>query len=165
MARRTAAVESFRGSTAAINTPDSMSGMLALKVVVAPHAVDRRFFGRVLYTGSHANSLQAVRDGDADICAVDAVTAALLRRHRPQLFKGMHEITRSPKVPGLPYITRTGDPDRIRTAMNAVMQDRSLSPAREVLLLKNITVLDVGAYELIADFERRMQSHQGVRLS
>ena len=41
---RSAPLEDFRGSVAAVNTPDSMSGMLALKLVFAPFAEQGRFF-------------------------------------------------------------------------------------------------------------------------
>ncbi len=40
-----------------------MSGMLALKTVVAPLSRNGRFFGRVIESGSHLASMRAVADG------------------------------------------------------------------------------------------------------
>ncbi len=37
-------LDSFRGGIAAVNNPDSMSGMLALKLVFAPFATEGKFF-------------------------------------------------------------------------------------------------------------------------
>ena len=86
--------------------------MLALKLVFAPHARDGRFFSRAIETGGHLNSLAAVRKGLADVCAIDSVCVALARRYRPEALEGLVEIARSPAVPGLPWITRAGDPVR-----------------------------------------------------
>ena len=55
--------DSFRGGVAVVNNPDSMSGMLALKLVFAPFAAKGKFFARALESGSHVKSMLAVRDG------------------------------------------------------------------------------------------------------
>src|SRR5205823_5053207 len=82
-AREALPLAALRGATAAVNSPDSMSGMLALQLVFAPLAEDGIFFGDVAETGSHLASLAAVRDGLADVCAIDAVCAALAKQMRP----------------------------------------------------------------------------------
>ena len=63
---------------------------------------DGRFFARAIETGGHLNSLAAVREGRADVCAIDCVCVALARRYRPEALEGLVEIARSPAVPGLP---------------------------------------------------------------
>ncbi len=50
----------LRDARAAFNTRDSMSGMLALKLVFAPLAGRRRFFAGAIETGSHVGSMRAV---------------------------------------------------------------------------------------------------------
>jgi ABC-type phosphate/phosphonate transport system substrate-binding protein len=104
----------FRGSTAAVNTPDSMSGMLALKLVFAPYAEQGVFFGKAILSGGHRRSLAAVREGRADVCAIDAVCVELARRYAPQDLEGLVEIARSPPVPALPYVTVGGDVGELR---------------------------------------------------
>ena len=86
-AREAAPLERFRGKIAAYNNPDSMSGMLALKLVFAPLAQAGRFFENAVETGGHAASLAALQNGIADVAAVDCVTVALLRKHRPQALR------------------------------------------------------------------------------
>lgn len=157
-------LDSFRGSIAAVNTPDSMSGMLALKLVFAPLAEHGRFFVRAVETGGHLASLAAVQQGRADVCAIDCVCVELARRYRPAALEGLVEIARSPVVPGLPWITRAGDPEAIREALRRAFGDPGLAAAREALLLKDVSVLPTGSYDRITVLEDDMQKTGGVTL-
>lgn len=154
----------LRGAVAAVNTPDSMSGMLALKLVFAPHARDGRFFARAVESGGHLNSLAMVRDGSADVCAIDSVCVALARRYRPDALQGLVEIARSPSVPGLPLITQAGDPLRLRAALHDAFADPDLRDTREALLLSGFSVLDPSAYDRIIRLEDEMERGGGLKL-
>jgi ABC-type phosphate/phosphonate transport system substrate-binding protein len=157
-ARKKRPLEAFRGAVAAVNNPDSMSGMLAMKLVFAPLARQGRFFREVVKTGGHTNSMRAVRDGKADVCAIDAVCVAFSRRHRPDDLAGLVEIARSPSVPVLPYVTspsRSGEEiERLREALAQVFDDDRLAEARRILFLDGFSVLDEESYEAIAELER-----------
>ena len=157
-------LEDFRGLRAAVNSVDSMSGMLALKLMVAPYAIDRKFFHQTILSRSHVNSLLALQQGRADVCAVDAVTVALIRRHRPELLTGLHMIAQSPKVPGLPFVTNIGGVAVIQNVLKDVFADGQLGQTRAALFLSGMTILPPDAYEIIADHQRRMQGPQGVDL-
>lgn len=155
----------FSGSRAVVNNPDSMSGMLALKLVFAPHAVDGRFFSDVVKSGSHIKSMIAVRDGKADICTIDSVCVALARRYRPDYLEGLVEIARSPMVPGLPYVTA----DRraasaLRHALDKAFADAALAAAREALFLDRHSILAADAYDRILTLEQQMEQSGGLRL-
>ncbi|MCB1377729.1 MAG: PhnD/SsuA/transferrin family substrate-binding protein [Alphaproteobacteria bacterium] len=163
-AREMAPLESFRGCTVAFNSPDSMSGMLALKLVFAPYAVKGRFFGRAFKTGGHLNSLRAVREGAADVCAIDAVCVGLARRHRPQDLDGLVEIARSPSVPGLPYVTVAGNAMKLRQAVSAALDDPDLGDVRDQLLLSGLSVFDPQDYIRIVDLEIAMERAGGLEL-
>jgi ABC-type phosphate/phosphonate transport system substrate-binding protein len=155
----------FRGSRAAVNNPDSMSGMLALKLVFAPHAQEGRFFASVLETGGHVGSMIAVRDGRADICAIDAVCVALARRYRPDYLEGLVEVARSPMVPGLPFVTASGrDPAELRSALVRAFGDPALAQARESLFLDRHSILAESSYDLILELEREMEEAGGLEL-
>ncbi|CDM60412.1 hypothetical protein LPU83_pLPU83b_0427 (plasmid) [Rhizobium favelukesii] len=56
-------LEDLRGTTAAINSPDSNSGSNFFRAAVAPLAGSGRFFGRIVETGSHRGSIAAVVEG------------------------------------------------------------------------------------------------------
>ncbi|MFZ5672144.1 MAG: phosphate/phosphite/phosphonate ABC transporter substrate-binding protein [Pseudomonadota bacterium] len=164
-AREKRPLADFKGSRAAVNNPDSMSGMLALKLVFAPFAKDGEFFSSVLESGGHVRSMIAVRDGRADICAIDSVCVALARRYRPDYLDGLVEITRAPKVPGLPFVTASGRaPEPLRQALARAFADPALAAAREALLLEGHSVLGDEAYDRILRLEDQMEQAGGVRL-
>lgn len=163
-AREKRPLADYRGTIAVVNSADSMSGMLALKLVFAPLAEQGRFFARTIASGGHLKSMAAVREGRADVCAIDSVCVALARRYRPQDLDGLVEIARSPSVPGLPYITRAGDPVRLREGLARAFADPDLAEARQALLLSGYSVLDVGAYDRITALEAEMEKAGGLAL-
>jgi ABC-type phosphate/phosphonate transport system substrate-binding protein len=146
----------FNKSTAAINATDSMSGMLALKLAVAPFMQGGEFFAHTLVTGSHLDSLAAVRENRADLCAIDAVCVALARRYRPHALQGLVEITKTPMVPGLPYVTRAEDPEKLVQALKKTFADPALANCRQALLLNGFSVLKVEDYQQIIDLENAL---------
>jgi ABC-type phosphate/phosphonate transport system substrate-binding protein len=163
-AREQKPLAEFRGCIAAINGPDSMSGMLALKLVFAPFVEQGRFFAKAIVTGGHLASLQSVQAGAADVCAIDAVCVALAKKYRPSLLQGLHEVGRSPSVPGLPYITRAENVVPIREALLRLFADDELQETRERLLLSEVSVLSVPEYNIISELERSMEQQGGLAL-
>jgi ABC-type phosphate/phosphonate transport system substrate-binding protein len=164
-AREHRPLAAFKGSRAAVNNPDSMSGMLALKLVFAAHAENGRFFSEVVQSGSHIKSMIAVRDGIADICAIDAVCVGLAKRYRPDYLEGLVEIARSPMVPGLPYVTAmSGDVAPLRQALHEAFADPALANTREALFLTRHSILAVEDYDLILGLEEKMEQAGGMQL-
>ena len=163
-AREMKPLTDFRRARAAVNTPDSMSGMLALKAVFVAHAEAGKFFGSVIESGGHARSMTMVRDGKADVCAVDSVCVALAQRHRPELLEGLVEIARSPLVPGLPFVTIAGDVRRLQDALAAVFADEALAPTRDRLLLKTCSILEANDYDAILNLEAEIEGKGGLKL-
>ncbi|MBB4438062.1 MULTISPECIES: phosphate/phosphite/phosphonate ABC transporter substrate-binding protein [Rhizobium] len=138
-------LEDLRGTTAAINSPDSNSGSNFFRAAVAPLAGGGRFFGRIIETGSHRGSIAAVVEGRADSAAIDCVTFANIRRFDPDYIKAIRIIVETPKGPGLPFIT-SGDAsdDRVlllRNALSAAIKEPSLSAMRATLGLVDFSVL------------------------
>jgi ABC-type phosphate/phosphonate transport system substrate-binding protein len=164
LAREHAPWASFRGHIAAVNTPDSMSGMLALKLVFAKFNQNGKFFAKAVQTGSHVKSMIAVRDGVAGVCAIDCVAVALAKRYRPELLEGLVEIARSPQVPSLPFVTRAGDISALRRGLAAACADEELAPFREQLFISGQSVLEPTAYNRITDLENQIQKTGGLEL-
>jgi ABC-type phosphate/phosphonate transport system substrate-binding protein len=157
-------LELFRGKVVAVNNPDSMSGMLALKLAFAPLAKGRKFFARAIESGGHVNSMIAVRDGKADVCAIDAVCVAMAKRYRPDYLEGLVEIARSPAVPSLPFVTRCGNVEDMRTGLVEAFADSELRVCRDQLFLSGHSVLGPTAYVRITDLENEMQKAGGLDL-
>ncbi len=152
----------LQGRRAVVNAFDSQSGFSALRFAVAPFAREGRFFGRIEESGGHLASMAAVRQGSADVCAIDAVTYALAARYRPPAVGGLRVLAQSPEAPGLPYITAAGvSADRLQRLRNAVlnaMETPDLLSAREALLITGAEVLPDSAYDRILDLEREALS-------
>jgi len=149
----------LRGRLAAVNTPDSQSGMNALRDVFAPLAEGGRFFSAVVETGGHVASLEAVARGRADVAAIDCVTFALLERVRPAATRGIRKLAQTAAVPSLPYISslRTGPQDltRLREGLRDAAADPGLAGVRGDLLIEGFDVRPERDYDSILEMERR----------
>lgn len=146
------------GARCAYNAADSHSGYNVLRSMVAPLANGEAFFAGLLETGAHGASLDAVAAGEADLCAVDAVTHALVARHEPERLAGTRVLTFSPTAPGLPLVAGpcvTADiRARLQDAVVAAITDPDLEPVRTDLLIGDAEPLARSAYDEILGFER-----------
>lgn len=147
----------LRGAVCAYSRRDSHSGYNALRAAIAPLAGGGAFFDRVVESGAHALSIGLIATGEADVCAVDCVTHALMARYQPNALSGTRVMARTERAPGLPYVTRAGtggdDMSRLRDALLSAANDPALADVRDALLLGDIHVLDHDAYRRIDDME------------
>lgn len=148
----------LRGRRAAINGRDSQSGMNALRCLVAPHAESGRFFSQVLVSGAHRRSLALLREGAADIAAIDCVTLALLGRLDPSALEGLEARFETAPAPALPYVTRHGvEPGllaALRAALSAALADPALGEVRAALLLQGMDFDRAADYAVIEEMEQ-----------
>jgi len=145
------------GRACAVNNRASQSGYNALRHAVARHAVQGRFFARVVETGGHLASLAAVAGARADVAAIDAVTLALVAACRPSAVSGLRVLSWTEPVPGLPYVTRAdAGADllaRLREGLQAALDDPALAQARQALLLTGVQPMPAAAYDGIGEME------------
>ncbi len=117
----------FYDSRGVINGHDSNSGMNLLRERLAPLQRDGRFFASVGISGAHRESLRWLREGRADLAAVDSVTYDYLARFAPEEVAGLRTVTRSAPSPTLPFIGPLHLSDEqvahIREVMNQALQD------------------------------------------
>ncbi|MYM27594.1 PhnD/SsuA/transferrin family substrate-binding protein [Duganella sp. CY15W] len=140
----------LRGGIAAANDVHSNSGMNVLRHAVAPLARDGRFFGEVKWSGSHVASLRMVRDGEADVAAIDCVTYGYLLDAAPDSVAGVRILQSSAPSPGLPLVAgRDVPPDLIGRLRAALLAP---SPA----LRAHMTALRINGFEYRAeeDYQR-----------
>lgn len=164
------ALAGCRNRRAVFNTPDSMSGLLALRHAASIEmrrsggAADEPFFATALPSGGHVRSLEALAAGEADIAAIDAVTMALVRRTRSDLASAVRVVGYTQPVPGLPYITSLRTPEktvlRLRAALREAMQDPGLAQPRAELMLAGICFPEPERYNLILELEAEAASLQ-----
>lgn len=116
-------VHDFIDRTLAYNGQDSQSGWAAAQNHVRPE-----MFRRVLHTGSHRASAEALAAGKADLAAIDATTWRLITRFMPEIAAQLRVIEPTAPTPGLPLITASGnDGPTLRSAFDEAVD--ALDPA------------------------------------
>ncbi len=148
----------LRGARAAINDPNSNSGVNLFRAAIAPFAKGADYFSSVIETGGHNSSLDAVTAGKADVAAIDCVTYGNTLRFDPDRLAGVRVLAETRNGPGLPFITRRDASDDdvavLRRALYKMITDPSLAETRDTLALKDIAVLSDADYEPLAELER-----------
>jgi ABC-type phosphate/phosphonate transport system substrate-binding protein len=99
----------LRGKRLAFNSPDSMSGIIALTRDLAALGENPEIFSERIETGSHRASAVAVARGEADVCAVDCRTWDLIRRFEPAAAE-VEVVGWTARRRGLPYISSLSAP-------------------------------------------------------
>ena len=143
-------VADLRGSRLAANGTGSYSGYHVWRRMLPVGADPPSFFGEIVASGSHRASIGLVAAGEADACAVDCVTHALLADQAAEELRGTRILTSSPTAPGMPYVTgaETSDDDiaKMRDGLRAAIADPALAPHRKVLRLTGASVLTAEDY-------------------
>jgi ABC-type phosphate/phosphonate transport system substrate-binding protein len=143
----------FRGRTAAVNGPDSLSGRHALREALAPFGPGR-FFGGVVVTGAHRASARAVAEGRADLAAIDCVSWALIGRVEPALAERLTVVGWTAPAPSLPLVTAAGTPPAAAAALRDAVAETFAAPgtaeARATLGLTGATPPDPDAAAAVA---------------
>lgn len=151
------ALADLGGGTCVVNGFNSHSGTNALRALVAPLSRDGRFFAAVKVSGAHVDSLAMLRQGAADVMAMDCVVHALLARHRPGALAGTRILCRSEPAPAPPFVTAfTADADRLahmRQALADAFADASAAAPLAAMLLRGIAFRPATDYARIVDFE------------
>lgn len=147
-------LDDVAGKTAAINGYDSQSGWHALRHSL----IGKGAPARIVETGGHRKSVAAVREGRADVAAIDCVTYASLQAIAPQEVAPLRVIARSANAPALPYVTRRDispeDLQRLRTGLRAAMNDPALAETRSALLIAGMEILPLAAYDRMVEMEQ-----------
>ena len=160
VARRDSGVRSLddvAGKVAAINGYDSQSGWNALRHSL----IGRGAPARIVETGGHRRSMAAVREGCADVAAIDCVTYANVRAVAPQEVAPLCVIARSASAPALPFITRRdiapAELAALRSGLQAAIADPALADARSQLLIAGIEILPLQAYDRMLQMEQEAE--------
>lgn len=150
----------LQGKRLAANSPDSHSGMNALRHLLAPLAAQRlvkgRFFDQVRWSGGHANSLAMLQAGQADCAAIDCVTFAYCSEHRPALLHGLRVIARTAQAPSLPWICSKRLSEAQSDGLRQLVLELPASApvAAATLHLEHFESSSLATYDPILDMER-----------
>ncbi|ERK17744.1 ABC-type phosphate/phosphonate transport system, periplasmic component [Pantoea sp. AS-PWVM4] len=149
----------FRGRRAVCNSDDSHSGYNSLRYVVAPLAQQGRFFAETGFSGSHRQSLAALRHQQADIAAIDCITWALLLHNFPEELAGLTIIGETPLCAALPLITApsTDQPTltALRSALTQLVQDEAYRELCATSLIGGFATPDRAFYDEVLQWEQQ----------
>lgn len=153
----------LRTKVAAINGPESHSGMNSLLSLIQPLSQDGYFFSQIKVSGAHVNSLRLLQQREVDVAAIDCMTYALLERYQPAAVAGLSTIAYTDLAPSLPYVTRKSLPQeqqqRMRQALLAAFNDPALASVREALLIADVVEQPPEFYRAISErfgFDQRL---------
>lgn len=150
-------LQAFAGSRGVINGPDSNSGMNLLRHSVAPLHRGGRFFSSLQVSGGHRESLRWLREGRADLAAIDCVTFAYLARDASHEVAGLRQIAQSAASPTLPYIASLASSAEQAEALRAVMNQslRELPEVAQILGVSEVLAASEEDYEVLLAYERQ----------
>ena len=151
-------LEQCRGRVAAINNPDSNSGMNLLRRAVAELQSDGSYFAGVKMTGGHLNSFEAVARGLADVAAIDCVSYQLIVDWKPEVAQRVRVIGESVKTTGLPFVMpharlAATDVDGLIASLNQAL-DACPDEVRSRLHLAGFEKVTLGDYQNVIDAEQ-----------
>ncbi len=155
-------LEQAQGRVAAVNTPDSNSGMNVLRHAIAKLDLEDldaggRFFSRILASGGHLYSLQAVANAEADIAAIDCVSYQLIEDHWPQLVSQVQTIGYSVETCGLPFVIPNSKLPDVDTGQMIADLNQALVSAsdrvRRRLHLREFAAVSLADYQGIVEIE------------
>lgn len=132
----------WAGMRLAYNSRNSQSGWAAPQNHMAGLGLT---FTRVLSTGAHRNSAQAVADGRADIACIDAQTWRMIQRW-DAVASSLREVGRTQPTPGLPFIAALGtDAEALAEATAAAIAGMSPDD-RDTLGIAGFVRIPAAAY-------------------
>lgn len=157
------------GARAGVNDETSNTGMNLFRAAIAHVAGGTAFFQSVTVTGSHAESVEAIRDDHIDVASIDSVTLALLQDHDPALQDAVRILAWTEATPALPFVSSLATPpdilSKLRDALAAVCGDPDHKVVLDRLRLTGISLLAEGDYAIVRDLDRKAEMLGYGRLS
>ncbi len=113
----------------AFTDPDSHSGMLVPTFWVSEvHENPDKFFGKVIYTYSHDNSILAVSRGLVDGAAVDSLIWEYYNRKNPSLTEGTRIIRKSELFGIPPLVASKSFPNEMKARVREILLEMHEDP-------------------------------------
>lgn len=113
----------LRGHSIAYNDPCSLSGYYNLLKKLAEMGEDRSFFGRIVCSGGHLNSLSMVADGEVDAAAIDSNVLRIGLRSNPELCGRLRVIESLGPFPIQPVVLRSALHPELKSRLRDALLD------------------------------------------
>lgn len=107
----------LRGSTWVYNEPGSLSGYAVMRYHLAQLGLRADFFGKMIESGAHQQSLQMIVQQQADVAALDSTVLEQVLRTQPELAAPIRIIDVIGPNPSPPWVITRTLPAEIRAAI------------------------------------------------
>jgi ABC-type phosphate/phosphonate transport system substrate-binding protein len=144
----------LRGGVFLFNHRYSNSGMNLPRRALADIADRRPLFAQAIETGSQPGNLDRIARGEADATAVDCVTYAFWRRHRPEAARQVRILGWTLPSPAIPFVTSAATPAPTIELLRRTLREARCREAAEGLMLADIVDVPDAAYRGLLDYER-----------
>lgn len=153
------AFDDLRGATWAYNEPGSHSGYNVVRAHLATLAVTTGYFGRVIESGAHQQSLQLLLAGQIDATAIDSTVLEAELRDQPELAAELRVIATLGPSPIPPWIIQQHVGEAIRMAVGSVFAGMHRNTQGQTLLaahgIARFVPVDDRAYDDIRRMDRQ----------
>ena len=150
-------MENLRGKRFGLNTTHSNSGMNLPRRMLADMAGGKPFFGEVIETGSHPNSLKALQAGEIDCASVDNLTFIFGQDYLPEQVAGLRVLAQTPMSPTIPYVTSAETDDATLAILQKCLFEMSADPAArpvlDALRIERIEAAPQAEYTALLDLQ------------
>ena len=126
--------EDLRGAIWAYNEVGSQSGYHIVRYKLAQLGENGDFFGKVVASGAHLNSLQMILAGEADAAALDSTVMAMALREDPMLSAQIRIIEALGPSPIPPWVIHKSVPAPLRQSLQEALTQMHHSPAGRMVL-------------------------------
>ena len=158
VAREAVTVADLANKTLAFSSANSLSGYVSMMSLLPTG--HNAWPGSTVETGAHLLSIDAVREGRADVASIDALTWTYAQQNFPDVLQGLVIIDRGPVVPHLPLIANVATTDEAlddwRTAFAEGIRNPALAGTLDRLLIQGFVALDASDYEAALNPLRRV---------
>ena len=154
-------LEDLKGHTFAFTDPDSNTGRLVpLYWLAALHTRPEQFFGRVIYTYSHDNSILAVGRGLVDAAAVDGLIWDFYAQKNPA-FTAKTRIIKKSEPFGIPPLVASrqfppAERERIQNVLFAMHQDPEGKKILAELMIDRFIPPRDDLYDTVRQMEKQL---------
>ncbi|HEU4327559.1 MAG TPA: PhnD/SsuA/transferrin family substrate-binding protein [Roseiflexaceae bacterium] len=144
----------LRGAIWAYNEPLSYSGHAVVRAYLAREGTPPDFFGRVVASGAHQESLRLLLAGEVDAAAIDSTVLEREQLRRPELGALLRPLLTLGPSPTPPLVVRGLPPAQIQ-ALRAALLDMHRDPEGRRLLEAGLVACFVPVEDAYYDAIRR----------
>lgn len=148
--------DNLKGATWAYNEPGSHSGYYLTRYTLAARGKGSGFFGQVIESGAHQNSLQMILTGEIDASAIDSTVLVLELQRQPALADQIRIIDTFGPSPIPPWVVSTEVPLALRQQIRQLFLKLHTDPEGRAILAQGLIDRFVAVSDADYDPIRRM---------